>query len=74
MHIQLEITRERHGQTITTYASLTEDGWHQWGGGTAELGETVSLLDALQSAASEEGAFNEPEEDEEEQENEDEDA
>ncbi len=61
MHIDIMITRELNGRTIVTQASLSENGWQQWGGTTPELGQTSGLVEALQTAAQEQGAFDEEE-------------
>jgi hypothetical protein len=66
MSIDITIRREQNGRKIITQASLTENGWEQWGGTASELAETCDLLDRLQAAAHEAGAFEEEENEEEE--------
>ena len=50
MYVEISIQRTVNGEQVVQKASLSENGWQQWGESPERLGETVSFMEALQEA------------------------
>lgn len=50
MWVEMTITRTVNGREVESKASLSAEGWQQWGETVDRLGETVDFVEAVQQA------------------------